>query len=199
MTIPAPTHSRGRFRLSLATRLGLGFGLIAIVLWLGHDAALRDMRDAIETLRETQTEQVPLSRIADALTYHVVAFDRAVLTEVRAPTDASRASVSAAEAALFASLDSYAGLQPNASGEIAHFRAEAQEHTRLGWSLIDIGAKRYHALNGIRIMLVDFWSKGAKYQRLMLWIILGIWFVVMIPGVYFMLQRTVLNMFGSGS
>ena len=57
----------------------------------------------------------------------------------------------------------------------------------------------YHALNGIRIMLVDFWSKGAKYQRLMLWIILGIWFVVMIPGVYFMLQRTVLNLFGSGS
>jgi succinate dehydrogenase / fumarate reductase cytochrome b subunit len=33
----------------------------------------------------------------------------------------------------------------------------------------------------------------------MLWIILAIWFVVMIPGVYFMLQRTVLNMFGSGS
>jgi hypothetical protein len=32
----------------------------------------------------------------------------------------------------------------------------------------------YHALNGIRIMLVDFWSKGAKYQRLMLWILLGV-------------------------
>jgi diguanylate cyclase (GGDEF)-like protein len=150
VTIPAPTHSRGRIRLSLATRLGLGFGLIAIVLWLGHDAALRDMRNAIETLRETQTEQVPLSRIADALTYQVVAFDRAVLTEVRAPTDASRASVSAAEEALFASLDSYANLEPNASDEIARLRAEAQFHTRLGWSLIDIGAKRYYALNGIR-------------------------------------------------
>jgi succinate dehydrogenase / fumarate reductase cytochrome b subunit len=33
----------------------------------------------------------------------------------------------------------------------------------------------------------------------MLWIILGIWFVVMIPGVYFMMVRTVTDMFGSGS
>jgi len=150
MTTPAPTRSRGRFRLSLAARLGLGFGLIAIVLWFGHDAALRDMRDAIETLRETQSEQVPLSRLADALTYHVVAFDRAVLTEVRAPTDASRANVTGAEAELFASLDDYAALQPAASDEIARLRAEAQEHTSLGWSLIDAGAQRRLALNGIR-------------------------------------------------
>ena len=36
----------------------------------------------------------------------------------------------------------------------------------------------YHALNGVRIILVDFWSKGPKYQRQMLWTILGIFFVV---------------------
>jgi succinate dehydrogenase / fumarate reductase cytochrome b subunit len=57
----------------------------------------------------------------------------------------------------------------------------------------------YHALNGTRVMLIDFWSKGAKYQRLMLWIILAVWFVLMIPGVYFMLQRTVSNLFGGSS
>ena len=39
----------------------------------------------------------------------------------------------------------------------------------------------YHALNGLRVMLVDFWSKGPQYQRVMLWTILAIWFVVMIP------------------
>ncbi|WP_420750611.1 succinate dehydrogenase, cytochrome b556 subunit [Rhodococcus sp. O3] len=39
----------------------------------------------------------------------------------------------------------------------------------------------YHALNGLRVMLVDFWSKGPQYQRVMLWTILVIWFVVMIP------------------
>lgn len=40
----------------------------------------------------------------------------------------------------------------------------------------------YHALNGIRVMLVDFWSKGPKYQTLMLWVIGIVWLLVMIPG-----------------
>lgn len=31
----------------------------------------------------------------------------------------------------------------------------------------------FHAFNGIRIILVDFWKKGPKYQRIMLWIVLG--------------------------
>lgn len=62
-----------------------------------------------------------------------------------------------------------------------------------------VGAVLYHALNGIRVMLVDFWAKGARYQRLMLWIILGVWLVLMIPGVYFMLQRTVTDLFGGSS
>ena len=32
-----------------------------------------------------------------------------------------------------------------------------------------VGAVLYHGLNGIRIMLVDFWSDGAKYQKQLLW------------------------------
>ncbi|MFN3602245.1 MAG: succinate dehydrogenase, cytochrome b556 subunit [Dietzia sp.] len=36
----------------------------------------------------------------------------------------------------------------------------------------------FHALNGLRIVAVDFWSKGAKYQRQMLWAVLAIWVVV---------------------
>lgn len=150
VTSSSPSSSRRRFRLSLAIRLGLGFALIAVVLLLGHAAAQRYMRSAIETLSQTRTAEVPRSRAADALTYHVLAFDRAVLAEVRTPTDASRASVAEAEAALLSSLDRYAALQPRASSEIAHFRAEAREHTRLGWSLLDIGAQRHIALNGIR-------------------------------------------------
>jgi len=62
-----------------------------------------------------------------------------------------------------------------------------------------VGAVLYHALNGIRIMLIDFWANGARYQRMMLWILLAVWLVVMIPGVYFMLQRTVTDLFGSTS
>jgi succinate dehydrogenase / fumarate reductase cytochrome b subunit len=39
----------------------------------------------------------------------------------------------------------------------------------------------YHALNGIRVILIDFWQHGPRYQRLMLWIVAGIWLAVMIP------------------
>jgi succinate dehydrogenase / fumarate reductase cytochrome b subunit len=59
-----------------------------------------------------------------------------------------------------------------------------------------VGAVLYHALNGIRIMLIDFWAKGPRFQRQMLWAELGVWVVVMVPGVYFMLERTVRTMFG---
>lgn len=59
-----------------------------------------------------------------------------------------------------------------------------------------VGAVLYHALNGVRIMAVDFWIKGPRYQRLMLWVILAVWFVVMVPGTYFIMQRTVSNLFG---
>ena len=62
-----------------------------------------------------------------------------------------------------------------------------------------VGAVLYHALNGIRIMLIDFWSKGPRYQRQMLWAIVTVWIMVMIPGTYFMLQRTISDMFGGGS
>jgi succinate dehydrogenase / fumarate reductase cytochrome b subunit len=39
----------------------------------------------------------------------------------------------------------------------------------------------FHALNGVRVILVDFWSKGPKYQTLMLWIILAIFVLAMVP------------------
>lgn len=59
-----------------------------------------------------------------------------------------------------------------------------------------VGAVLYHALNGIRIMTVDFWIKGPRYQRLMLWVILVVWVLVMVPGTYFIMERTVSNLFG---
>jgi succinate dehydrogenase / fumarate reductase cytochrome b subunit len=60
-----------------------------------------------------------------------------------------------------------------------------------------VGAVLYHALNGLRVMLVDFWSKGPKVQRVMLWTIIAVWIVVMIPSAYFMLQYNVEQLFGS--
>ncbi|MBU6312781.1 MAG: succinate dehydrogenase, cytochrome b556 subunit [Actinomycetales bacterium] len=60
-----------------------------------------------------------------------------------------------------------------------------------------VGAVLYHALNGVRIIAVDFWAKGPRYQKQMLWVVVGIWVVVMVPGTYFMLKHTVEALFGT--
>ncbi|OBI45313.1 succinate dehydrogenase, cytochrome b556 subunit [Mycobacterium kyorinense] len=44
-----------------------------------------------------------------------------------------------------------------------------------------VAAVLYHALNGIRVILIDFWWQGARYQRLMLWAIGIVWLLVMVP------------------
>jgi succinate dehydrogenase / fumarate reductase cytochrome b subunit len=50
--------------------------------------------------------------------------------------------------------------------------------------LMEIGlvvAVLYHALNGIRVILIDFWAKGPRYQRQMLWVVIGVFLAVFIP------------------
>jgi succinate dehydrogenase / fumarate reductase cytochrome b subunit len=59
-----------------------------------------------------------------------------------------------------------------------------------------VGAVLYHALNGLRIIAIDFWERGPRYQRQMLWTVVAVWLVVMVPGAYFMLVRTITDMFG---
>jgi succinate dehydrogenase / fumarate reductase cytochrome b subunit len=60
-----------------------------------------------------------------------------------------------------------------------------------------VGAVLYHALNGLRIIAIDFWERGPRYQRQMLWTVVAVWVVVMVPGTYFMLERTISEMLGS--
>lgn len=67
-------------------------------------------------------------------------------------------------------------------------------------NLLEVGlvaAVLFHALNGIRVILVDFWSKGPRYQRAMLWVVMAVWVVVMVPGAYFMTKHTIEKMFGA--
>ncbi|MBS1699535.1 MAG: succinate dehydrogenase, cytochrome b556 subunit [Actinobacteria bacterium] len=42
-----------------------------------------------------------------------------------------------------------------------------------------VAAIVFHALNGLRIILVDVWSKGAQYQKQMFWIVIGLWLVLL--------------------
>ena len=44
-----------------------------------------------------------------------------------------------------------------------------------------VAAVLFHALNGIRVILVDFWSEGPRHQRTMLVGIGVIWLLVMVP------------------
>lgn len=41
-----------------------------------------------------------------------------------------------------------------------------------------IAAILFHALNGIRVILIDFWRKGAKYQNQMFWVVVAIALIV---------------------
>ncbi len=42
-----------------------------------------------------------------------------------------------------------------------------------------VGAIGFHALNGLRIILIDFWSVGTRHQRLIFWIVVALWVVLM--------------------
>ena len=44
-----------------------------------------------------------------------------------------------------------------------------------------VAAIIFHAFNGVRIILVDFWSKGPRYQRQMLWVVVAAWVLLFAP------------------
>src|SRR5579884_71850 len=55
----------------------------------------------------------------------------------------------------------------------------------------------FHALNGLRVIAVDFWSKGTRYQRQMLWTVVTLWVLLMAGAFYPILQHTLRTWFGS--
>lgn len=57
-----------------------------------------------------------------------------------------------------------------------------------------VGAVVFHAFNGLRIVAVDFWSQGPRYQRQMIWGVLAVWAVLMVPFTFIHLG----NVFGGG-
>jgi succinate dehydrogenase / fumarate reductase cytochrome b subunit len=55
-----------------------------------------------------------------------------------------------------------------------------------------VAAIGLHALNGLRIILIDFWSLGTKYQRVMFWVVIGLW-VALLAG---FIPRHLMHVFG---
>ncbi|UYG15653.1 succinate dehydrogenase, cytochrome b556 subunit [Brachybacterium huguangmaarense] len=56
-----------------------------------------------------------------------------------------------------------------------------------------VGAICFHALNGLRIILVDFWSQGPRRQRMLFWVVVVVWVLLMLGFV----PRQLMHMFGA--
>lgn len=62
----------------------------------------------------------------------------------------------------------------------------AHPAVRIG-EVILAAALLFHALNGIRIILIDFWPKGVRYEKAMFYIGGVVYVVVFVPMVFYML------------
>ncbi len=60
-----------------------------------------------------------------------------------------------------------------------------------------VGAILFHALNGLRVIAVDFWERGPRYHRILLWSVVGLWLALMLAVLYPITQHTLRVLFGS--
>ncbi len=56
-----------------------------------------------------------------------------------------------------------------------------------------VAAVIYHALNGVRIMVIDFWPKGTRYNRQLFYATTGLFVLSMIP-ITIIMGRDILNL-----
>jgi succinate dehydrogenase / fumarate reductase, cytochrome b subunit len=55
-----------------------------------------------------------------------------------------------------------------------------------------VAAIGFHGLNGLRIILIDFWSVGTKHHKLMFYIVIALW-LVLLAG---FIPRQLMHVFG---
>ncbi len=56
-----------------------------------------------------------------------------------------------------------------------------------------VAAVLFHAFNGLRVILIDFWSQGARLQRQLMYGVLGLWVLLFVPFAI----RHLMHVFGS--
>ena len=61
------------------------------------------------------------------------------------------------------------------------------------------GAVLFHALNGLRITAIDFWAKGTRYQKQMMYAVLALFLLMMAASVPRMVAHSLADLFGSTS
>lgn len=55
-----------------------------------------------------------------------------------------------------------------------------------------VAAIVFHAFNGLRVIAIDFWKSGPRYQKVLLWVVVGLWAVTMLG----FLPRHLIHVFG---
>nr|WP_306427918.1 MULTISPECIES: succinate dehydrogenase, cytochrome b556 subunit [unclassified Brevibacterium] len=58
--------------------------------------------------------------------------------------------------------------------------------------IVLVAAIAYHAFNGLRVIIVDFWKGGPKNQKKLFWIMMVVWLIIMIGFV----PRQLIHTFG---
>ena len=69
-------------------------------------------------------------------------------------------------------------------------------------NLMEVGlvaAVLFHALNGLRVMAIDFWEKGPRYQKQMTYVVLGVFVVALAAAAPRMVMHTLHEIFGDVS
>ena len=61
--------------------------------------------------------------------------------------------------------------------------------------IVLVAAIGLHALNGLRIILIDFWGWGTKHQKLMFYIVIGLWILLLIG----FIPRQLMHIFGGAA
>lgn len=59
-----------------------------------------------------------------------------------------------------------------------------------------VGAVLFHAFNGLRLIAIDFWEKGPRYQKQMTYAVLTLWFLLMAGAAHPVLAHSFSEVFG---
>jgi diguanylate cyclase (GGDEF)-like protein len=135
-----------RWRTGIAARLALGFGVIALVLLAGNWYAARSAKFAIDTLHDTTVERIPFARTAAGITDQLLAYDRAVLDQLRANDAATRGATTLAEQHLATAVTDYVAQRPGDSARGDRLLEELRTHVDLGSRLTEAALERETAL-----------------------------------------------------
>jgi succinate dehydrogenase / fumarate reductase cytochrome b subunit len=61
---------------------------------------------------------------------------------------------------------------------------------RIG-EIILVGAVYYHAANGVRIMLIDFWPAAYRYERQLFYGVMAVFLLAFIPTAFLMIRAMI--------